>query len=37
MFLLTHDSDDFNRWEAGQQLIIRIILRLIEERRLGQP
>ena len=37
MFLLTHDSDDFNRWEAGQQLIIRIILRLIEKRRLGQP
>ena len=27
-FLLAHDSDDFNRWEAAQQLAIRSILAL---------
>jgi len=37
MFLLAHDSDDFNRWEAGQQLALRAILRLVEERRRGRP
>jgi len=26
MFLLAHDSDEFNRWEAGQQLAIRTLL-----------
>ena len=30
MFLLAHDSDDFNRWEAGQQLAVRTILNSIE-------
>ena len=35
-FLLAHDSDDFNRWEAGQQLSIRIILRLLEDRAAGR-
>lgn len=34
-FLLAHDSDDFNRWEAGQQLIIRNILGQVAERRSG--
>jgi len=29
-FLLSHDSDSFNRWEAGQQLASRIILRRVE-------
>ena len=28
-FLMAHDSDDFNRWEAGQTLALRLILRLI--------
>lgn len=25
-FLLAHDGDPFNRWEAGQQLIVRAII-----------
>ncbi len=32
-FRLAHDSDDFNRWDAGQTLAIRAILALIGERR----
>ncbi|HXH03142.1 MAG TPA: aminopeptidase N [Candidatus Competibacteraceae bacterium] len=34
-FLLAHDSDDFNRWEAGQTLLTRTLLKLVEERRQG--
>jgi aminopeptidase N len=30
-FLLSHDSDTFNRWEAGQQLAGIVIVRLIED------
>jgi aminopeptidase N len=30
-FLMAHDSDPFNRWEAGQRLAVRIMLGLIEE------
>jgi len=30
-FLLSHDTDSFNRWEAGQQLISRIILDLVSD------
>ena len=30
-FLLAHDSDDFNRWDAGQQLAINTLLALIED------
>ena len=29
-FLLAHDSDDFNRWDAGQQLAINNLLKLID-------
>ncbi len=29
-FLLRHDSDTFNRWEAGQQLAIKVIFELIK-------
>ncbi len=36
-FLMGHDSDAFNRWEAGQQLAIKILLRLIEAERAGRP
>ena len=36
-FLMGHDSDAFNRWEAGQQLAIKIILRLIDAERAGRP
>jgi aminopeptidase N len=28
-FLLAHDSDDFNRWDAGQQLAMNNLLKLI--------
>jgi len=28
-FLMSHDSDDFNRWDAGQQLAVKIIKNLI--------
>ena len=29
-FLLAHDSDPFNRWEAGQRLVTRRLLSLVE-------
>ncbi|WP_421621240.1 aminopeptidase N [Alkalilimnicola ehrlichii] len=32
-FLLTHDSDAFARWEAGQQLAVRVILRRVHGER----
>ncbi len=35
-FLLTHDRDPFNRWEAGQRLACRIILGLVAEFRQGR-
>ncbi|MFO1386439.1 MAG: aminopeptidase N [Chitinivorax sp.] len=35
MFLMAHDSDSFNRWEAGQTLALRIMLRLIDDYRQG--
>ncbi len=36
-FLMAHDSDPFARWEAGQQLSAKLILSMVEARRLGQP
>ncbi len=30
MFLMANDSDDFNRWDAGQTLVNRIILGLVD-------
>ena len=30
-FLLSHDPDAFNRWEAGQQLVSQIILELVND------
>ncbi len=30
-FLLCHDSDRFNRWEAGQTLAMRLMLRLVSD------
>mgnify|MGYP000928833463 CR=1 FL=1 len=35
-FRLAHDSDDFNRWDAGQTLALRTILALVEDRRQGR-
>ncbi|WP_207481516.1 aminopeptidase N [Arenibaculum pallidiluteum] len=36
-FLMAHDSDAFNRWEAGQQLATRLLLRLVAEHEAGRP
>lgn len=30
-FLMGHDSDPFNRWEAGQQVAVKIILQLVAQ------
>jgi aminopeptidase N len=35
-FLLAHDADPFNRWEAGQRLSCRLLLRLIADRQQGK-
>jgi len=32
MFLMAHDGDDFNRWDASQNLAQRIILGMVEQR-----
>jgi aminopeptidase N len=34
--LMAHDSDPFNRWEAGQRLATALILKNIEHRRAGR-
>jgi len=30
-FLMAHDGDDFNRWEAGQRLMTQVLLRLVAD------
>ena len=35
-FLMAHDSDPFNRWDAGQQLGLRCLLRGIAEQQQGR-
>ncbi len=35
--LLSHDSDPFNRWEAGQRLAMNVLLQGIEAQRTGRP
>lgn len=35
-FLMGHDSDSFNRWEAGQQMAVKIIIAQISLYQLGQ-
>jgi aminopeptidase N len=35
--LLAHDSDPFNRWEAGQRLASRLILAAAEDLAAGRP
>ena len=34
-FLMAHDSDDFNRWDAGQKLATQVILGMVEQRARG--
>ncbi|MFC5695127.1 aminopeptidase N [Pseudomonas sp. GCM10022186] len=36
MFLMQHDSDGFNRWEAGQQLSVQVLQELIGQRQRGE-
>ncbi|GAB6140416.1 aminopeptidase N [Methylosoma difficile] len=36
-FLLSHDSDTFNRWEAGQQLAAQVILSLVSDYQQNRP
>ncbi|HCV37160.1 MAG TPA: aminopeptidase N [Pseudomonas sp.] len=36
MFLMQHDSDGFNRWEAGQQLSVQVLQELIGQHRRGE-
>ncbi|WP_459206175.1 aminopeptidase N [Pseudomonas sp. MLB6B] len=36
MFLMQHDSDGFNRWEAGQQLAVQVLQELIEQHQRGE-
>lgn len=36
MFLISHDSDGFVRWEAGQQLSLQIINEILEQRNSNQ-
>jgi aminopeptidase N len=35
-FLMAHDSDPFNRWEAGQQMAVKIILGLVDDIQQGR-
>ncbi|WP_122365790.1 DUF3458 domain-containing protein, partial [Pseudomonas syringae group genomosp. 3] len=37
MFLMQHDSDGFNRWDAGQQLSVQVLQELIAQHQQGQP
>lgn len=36
MFLMQHDSDGFNRWDAGQQLAVQVLQELIAQHQQGQ-
>lgn len=36
-FLMSSDTDAFNRWEAGQQYAVRVLMKLVEDVRAGHP
>ncbi|MEE4889975.1 aminopeptidase N [Pseudomonas alliivorans] len=36
MFLMQHDSDGFNRWDAGQQLSVQVLQEMIAKHQQGQ-
>ncbi|MBX9755649.1 MAG: aminopeptidase N, partial [Pseudomonadaceae bacterium] len=36
-FLMQHDSDGFNRWDAGQQLAVQVLQELIGQVQRGEP
>jgi len=37
LFLMAHDSDEFNRWDAGQQFAAKLLLELVEDHQQGRP
>ncbi|MBD8680489.1 aminopeptidase N [Pseudomonas sp. CFBP 13719] len=37
MFLMQHDSDGFNRWDAGQQLSVQVLQEMIGQYQRGEP
>jgi aminopeptidase N len=37
MFLMQHDSDGFNRWDASQQLAVQVLQTLIAQHQAGIP
>ncbi|MDA8423094.1 MAG: aminopeptidase N [Nitrospiraceae bacterium] len=36
LFLMANDSDEFNRWDAGQQLAVKLILDLVKDAQRGK-
>ncbi len=36
LFLMAYDSDEFNRWDAGQQLAVKLILNLVRDYQAGR-
>jgi aminopeptidase N len=36
LFLMASDADEFNRWDAGQQLAVKLILKLIADHQEGK-
>jgi aminopeptidase N len=36
LFLMAHDIDPFNRWDAGQQLAVKLLLDLVKDHREGK-
>jgi aminopeptidase N len=36
-FLMSHDGDSFARWDAGQQLAVKVLLGLVADVRAGRP
>jgi aminopeptidase N len=36
LFLMAHDSDEFNRWDAGQQLAVKLIMDLVKDFQQGR-
>ena len=37
LFLMANDTDPFNRWDAGQQLAVKLILDLVKDHQEGRP
>lgn len=35
-FLMAHDDDPFNRWEAGQRIVVKLLLVLVRAQQQGQ-